>query len=435
MIIRQKIRQMDAMEAKARLSNGQRWFTYYLRTVLLGLYNPAVLRNSPLIQVFGLEQRTDASSRLRQILIEGIETLNKDRKAPAGSSTWRIYQVLRRRYIEHIPQRKVAADLSLSLRQLQREEKLAREFLTDQLWSAHDLEAKVQNLIRSDEQSGIPEYERDFRAPTAQEELEQMEGAIPAQMVNIGSMVRTVLRTVSPLIDSKCKRVSYSESEALPDVWLKAPLLRQALLTLISTALYIDGSDEIVIYGDAYPREVCIRIQAALGQNRPVLTPEDYEKQLEMTEKLIMLCHGSLEISFGDREDRSFVATITLPIAEQRAILVIDDNADTRRLFEQYLSGSPYRCISTDDPQQGLALAKELSPQVIVLDLMMPDEDGWSLLWQFREHPQTRNIPIIICTILPLDELGLVLGAAEFLHKPVTRPAFLAALNRQIDLP
>src|SRR5258708_39992948 len=112
-----------------------------------------------------------------------------------------------------------------------------------------------------------------------------------------------------------------------------------------------------------------------------------------MTEKLIMLCRGSLEMAFDDSAERSgersFVATITLPITEQHTVLVIDDNADTRRLFEQYLSRSRYRCINTDNAQQGLTLAKELSPQVIFLDLMMPDEDGWSLLWQLREHPQT----------------------------------------------
>ena len=417
------------------ISDGQRWFTYHLRRVLLGLYNPAILRTSPLIQAFGLEQRTDSLSRLRRILTDGIETVNNNLNSSAESSNWRIYQILRRRYIEQVPQRKVAADLSLSVRQLQREEKLARELLADQLWSAHDLETKVQNLIRLDEQPDIPEFERDFRAPTAQEELERMEGAIPAQMVNIGSMVQTMLRTVNPLIVSKRKRINYSESEDLPDVWLKAPLLRQALLTLISATLYIDASEEIIIHGYAYPSVVCVQIQATLEQNRPIPTPEDFGMQLKMTEKLIMLCRGSLEIAFGDSVDRLFVVTITLPIAEQRTILVIDDNPDTRRLFEQYLSGSPYRCISTDDPQRGLAQAKELSPQAIILDLMMPDEDGWSLLWQFREHPQTRDIPIIICTVLPLDELGLVLGAAEFLHKPVTRPEFLAALNRQIDLP
>src|SRR5260221_40361 len=426
---------MDDIEIQVRPSDGRTWFVYHLRTVLVGLYNPAILRNSPLIQVFGLEQRADSLSRLRQILIDDIEALNTNVNTPAESSNWRIYQILRRRYIEQVLQRKVAADLGFSVRQIQREEKLARELLADYLWSSRQLEDKVKNLIPTDEDPGILIYERDFRVPTAQEELERMEESIPAQMVDIGDTVRSVLHTARPLIESKGKRGTYSESEDLPRVWLKAPLLRQALLNLISATLLFDAAEEIVIRVEADSREVCIRIQAALQQSSLEPTTQGYALQLAMTEKLIMLCRGSLEVSFGDSTQRAFVATITLPIAEQHTILVIDDNADTQRLFEQYLSGSPYHCVSTDNAQRGLALATELAPQVIILDLMMPEEDGWSLLWQLREHPQTREIPIIVCTILPMDELGLILGAAEFVHKPVTRSAFLAALNRQIDLP
>src|SRR5260221_9472815 len=173
---------MDDIEIQVRPSDGRTWFVYHLRTVLVGLYNPAILRNSPLIQVFGLEQRADSLSRLRQILIDDIEALNTNVNTPAESSNWRIYQILRRRYIEQVPQRKVAADLGFSVRQVQREERLAREMLADHLWFAHQLQNKFQNLSTTGVQPEIADFERDVRVPTAQEELEQMEGSIPAQM-------------------------------------------------------------------------------------------------------------------------------------------------------------------------------------------------------------------------------------------------------------
>src|SRR5258708_12089628 len=106
--------------------------------------------------------------------------------------------------------------------------------------------------------------------------------------------------------------------------------------------------------------------------------------ELEMTEKVIRLCQGSLEIAVEESGEgageRSFVATITLPVAEQHTVLVIDDNADTRRLFEQYLSGSPYRSISTDNAQSGLALAREFAPHVTILHPSMPAEHGGARL-------------------------------------------------------
>src|SRR5258706_9227504 len=139
-------RHIDDMETESSPTDGRKWFMSHLRTALVALYSPGILRNSPLMQVFGLEQRNDVLAALRRILINDIDALNANVNVPAGSSTWRICQILRRRYIEQVPQRKVASDLNLSVRQLQREEKLAREILADHLWSAHHLQNKVQDL-------------------------------------------------------------------------------------------------------------------------------------------------------------------------------------------------------------------------------------------------------------------------------------------------
>jgi len=115
-------------------------------------------------------------------------------------------------------------------------------------------------------------------------------------------------------------------------------------------------------------------------------------------------------------------------------VLVIDDNADTRRLIQRHLSGSRYHFTGAPDAKQGLALAEELIPQIIVLDVMMPGRDGWALLEQLREHPQLKDIPIIVSTILAHEDLALALGAAGFLRKPVSRSQLLTELDRQVDL-
>jgi CheY-like chemotaxis protein len=73
------------------------------------------------------------------------------------------------------------------------------------------------------------------------------------------------------------------------------------------------------------------------------------------------------------------------------------------------------------------------TPKIIVLDVMMPGINDWELLGQLREHPRLREIPIIVCTILPLEQLALLLGAAAFLRKPVSRELFLQALDRQVE--
>ncbi len=116
-------------------------FLGYLRTALTHLYDPGVLRSSPLAALFGLEGRGDRATALQRLLTDAIEACRPLGATQAGAGAWRAYQVLRRRYIEQLPQSAVAADLGLSVRQLQREEKLARELLADQLWARYDLDA------------------------------------------------------------------------------------------------------------------------------------------------------------------------------------------------------------------------------------------------------------------------------------------------------
>ena len=130
------------MEAEKDAAKAQ--FNRHLRKALNALYDPTALRNSPLCHLFHVEQRHNPATDLRRILTDAIESLRPTEKAPMGSKTWRIYQILRRRYTEQLTQQEVALDLGLSVRQLQREEKPAREVLADYLWTVHNLETTVR---------------------------------------------------------------------------------------------------------------------------------------------------------------------------------------------------------------------------------------------------------------------------------------------------
>jgi CheY-like chemotaxis protein len=81
-----------------------------------------------------------------------------------------------------------------------------------------------------------------------------------------------------------------------------------------------------------------------------------------------------------------------------------------------------------------VALAEEITPRAIVLDVMLPGIDGWELVGRLREHPRTRDVPIVICTILPQEQLAMALGAAAFLRKPVAREVLLEVLDQQCIL-
>lgn len=111
-------------------------------------------------------------------------------------------------------------------------------------------------------------------------------------------------------------------------------------------------------------------------------------------------------------------------------ILVIDDDVAMTDLVELLLEPASVDVIKTNSAQEGLILAKEDAPEMIILDLMMPDMDGWQMCKQIREFSQ---VPILI--ISALDSPGLVakaldLGADDFLVKPITRAMLIAHVNK-----
>jgi len=84
---------------------------------------------------------------------------------------------------------------------------------------------------------------------------------------------------------------------------------------------------------------------------------------------------------------------------------------------------------------RAVALARELHPAVIILDVMIPSQDGWEILERLRADPETRGTPVVICSVLPEQTLALSLGVDQFLPKPVSRSALLAILQRCRSLP
>ena len=88
-----------------------------------------------------------------------------------------------------------------------------------------------------------------------------------------------------------------------------------------------------------------------------------------------------------------------------------------------------YRVVQASTGAAALQLAREVHPDAITLDVLMPSQDGWGLLRTLNGDPDTEQIPVILCSVLPERSLALSLEVAAFLDKPVTREALLAALR------
>jgi PAS domain S-box-containing protein len=110
-------------------------------------------------------------------------------------------------------------------------------------------------------------------------------------------------------------------------------------------------------------------------------------------------------------------------------VLAIDDDPLARQLLASFLAPEGFDVRGIDGGEQALALARELQPDVITLDILMP-LSGWNLLGKLKKDPDTSTIPVIVVSIVDEKSAGFALGAADYLVKPISREPLLQALRR-----
>jgi CheY-like chemotaxis protein len=399
-------------------------FLKQLRDALNHLYDPDRLRQSPLIALFGVADRFDTPVHLQRILVEGVESLKPRADEPPRSHSRRVYDLLLYRYVQQFSQQEVANQLGISVRHLRREQRAVLETLAYCLWERFQLEAKLHQGADIEVTAHATPV-----GPTVNDELAWLKDAPPDRSTDLDQTLSSVLDLARPLAAHHGVHLEIALADALPNLAIHPVALRQALLNLLSVGIRRASGNHVRISVRSLRWEIEIRVQCAKPSSSLEPALDDEGASLDMAHRLADLCGGRLILS---ADEGTFNATLILPALEQLPVLVLDDNADTLQLLQRYTAGTRYRLIGTQDPEQALSLAEQFSPQVIVLDVMMPQVDGWEVLGRLRQHPLTSHIPIIVCTILAQEELALCLGASAFMRKPVIRQAFLAALDRQV---
>ncbi|MCX6144618.1 MAG: response regulator [Ignavibacteriales bacterium] len=125
-------------------------------------------------------------------------------------------------------------------------------------------------------------------------------------------------------------------------------------------------------------------------------------------------------------------ASIPQPLrtGQQVQILSIDDDPDVIEILRKYLVPEGYSLIGALSGDEGLELALRTKPDLITLDIMMPKKDGWQVLRELKANPETREIPVIIHSIIDNRPLALSLGAVDVMMKP-TDPKRLLTLVKK----
>ena len=109
-------------------------------------------------------------------------------------------------------------------------------------------------------------------------------------------------------------------------------------------------------------------------------------------------------------------------------VLVIEDDRASSDLLTAYLSGAALRVTTVRDGQSGIEAVRRDRPSAVLLDIRLPGVDGWAVLQELKSAADTRDIPVIVVSIVDERSRGAAMGAAAYMVKPVSRDDLLATL-------
>jgi len=132
----------------------------------------------------------------------------------------------------------------------------------------------------------------------------------------------------------------------------------------------------------------------------------------------------------GAHRKEMYVTAEGQPAEAGPTVLCIDDDPEVIELLRQYLVDDGFQVIAALGADEGIRLAIERSPFAITLDLHMPYKDGWTALAELKGDERTRDIPVVIVTVMENKALGYKLGATDYLQKPVSSEDLIGAISR-----
>ena len=385
-----------------------------MRDALNSLYDQAALQIHPLAEYMTPSATYPRGQQLRETLMAAIERLRpSDRDPVLGSPEWRPYLLLYGRYVEGENLPTLQMRLALSERQLRREHGRAIEAIAGLLWDQFFPERPADDVMRV----RPPEQPDDNGFPLALSPLDVIE------------LIQGIVATVRGRAASEGVMLEVQTPARLPHVLADRVILRQILLSLLSYAFDVAQDGRVFAGAELNGTRVLIwvRFAAANAANEPSMEEERALKNISRWAQRLQANVYSQPVA---DQPALRQLTVSLPRADQPVILVVDDQEVALRLYQRYLSQTGVHLVGLRDGSRVIEEAQRLQPQAIVLDVMMPQMDGWEILQTLQANPFTRHIPVIVCSVWEEPELALSLGAVDFLNKPITQSDFLAALAR-----
>ncbi len=277
--------------------------------------------------------------------------------------------------------------------------------------------------------------------------------------VHLAEMTTSVMSTAKGLVKEKHIQLLHRIPSDMPTVRGDTMRVRQILLNLISNASKFTDEGSITVQS-IVQKSLTGKMEALVNviDTGPGISPEDQEKLFKAFSQVdgsatrksggsglgLSICANLVQLHGGKIGVHSVIGKgstfwFTLPLYHQpqesipedkKVILAIDDDPQVISLYERYLNPQGYHVEALTDPSKAKDRILELNPFAVTLDIMMPSMDGWTVLTALKSDPDTRDYPVIICSITEKADKGFSLGAADYLVKPILEEDLVHALDR-----
>ncbi|MGA2446424.1 MAG: response regulator [Opitutaceae bacterium] len=286
---------------------------------------------------------------------------------------------------------------------------------------------------------------------------------------DLQTLVHEVSSTIAPLVEKRKNELIVNCTPAIGSMYGDATKIRQALLNLLSNASKFteNGRIELKIEREIGDQQVWVLMhvidtgigmtEEQLGRLFKAFTQADASTSskfggtglgLAITKQFAQMMGGDITVKSTPGAGSTFTMRVPARVKPARSpyaitdkesqpgpapkgrVLVIDDDEAVHVVLTNMLTREGYSTRNAHDGKEGLRIAREYRPDIVILDILMPGMDGWSVLSQLKAMPGFADIPIILLTMLENKEMGFALGAADYLTKPIDAQKLLPVLER-----
>lgn len=405
-------------------------FEQALREALTHLYDP-IYRPPALLRLVIGRALPGADASMQSLIVAAIASLKPAANVPPGARLYRLYELLSSRYVHELTQEETAERLGITARHLRREQQRAVHLLAQHLWER----SRIDNdpLAISAIPATSPPVPTATRTPAeppedwqsqVHQELAVLKEGDPDAVADVDGVIQQVVELANRAAQKHGVRVDAQVAGSGLLVRVHPAMLRQVMIVAVQKMVQVMAGGQIEIAAT----HVADRIQLTLAGS-PL--PPHFMLQSEFIQAIVAAANGTLHTRL---DAGRYLIEIELPSEAPVTVLVVDDNADLVHFFRRYTDRSRFRILHLEQGSAIFETLQQMRPQVIVLDVMLPDMDGWEILTRLHGDPETRAIPVIICSVVRQAELARDLGATLYLPKPVRRGELIQALEQALAM-